>query len=99
MPGKPWTSADQAAFLTENLPHYLEAQASKVLSAAFWPRIFREWFEKFPEREALFPGVVSLTEEQVAQLQTALEDRHKVSQRQCIMISPVKSPVDAAHLV
>jgi len=98
MPGKPWTTDEQVVFLTKNIPHFLEAQAAKTLPA-FWPRIFREWFEKFPEKDVIFPEVASLTEAQAATLQSALADRRKVSWRQCIMILHMKSSVDAADLV
>jgi hypothetical protein len=78
MPGKPWTTQDQANFLQSYVVQFQEAQANRDLST-FWPRIFREWFERFPEKEAIFPECEALTEAQEGQLKEAINQRYKVS--------------------
>ena len=84
MPGKPWTTEEQATFLTGHFQPFLDAQANKEISTVFWPRIYREWFEKYPEKEVLFPGYTSLTEEQEKELQSALNERRKVARNSVI---------------
>lgn len=78
MPPAGWTSAKESSFLTSMLPEFLEAQKNKRFDR-FWPRFFGSWFEKFSERERLFPGVPEpLSEEQAAQLQQAITKREGV---------------------
>ena len=81
MTGKSWTTEEQYEFLSLYLADFLEAQKNKQESTVFWPQVFRDWFKKFPEREALFPGLESLTEEQESTLGEALKKRHVVSKK------------------
>jgi hypothetical protein len=82
MPGKPWTTDDQAQFLKDQLPQYYEMQSNGTLSS-FWPRLDREWFQAFPERAVAFPGCDELTAEQEEILKSKLDERRKAS---CIII-------------
>lgn len=49
--GRPgWAQADQEAWLWEQLPPFLAAQAGGVkILAEFWPRLFEQWFRQWPE--------------------------------------------------
>jgi hypothetical protein len=42
-----WASPEQNSFLLSYFPEYLEAQ-SKGRYDKFWPKLFQEWFAKFP---------------------------------------------------
>jgi hypothetical protein len=42
-----WTTPEQALWLQEQFPSYLEAQALRRYDK-FWPSFFQKWFEKFP---------------------------------------------------
>jgi hypothetical protein len=78
MPPAGWANAEESSFLTSMLPEFLDAQKTKRFDR-FWPRFFDSWFEKFSERERLFPGVPEpLSDEQMAQLQDAITKREKV---------------------
>jgi len=79
MTGKRWASDVQTEFLTKYVARYLEAQGNGTLSTAFWPMVFREWFQAFPEKETVFPGCDELTEEQEELLKSKLDARRKVS--------------------
>jgi hypothetical protein len=83
MPGKQWTTEEQRTFLTDRIPQFLEAQASGGLTM-YWPRIYREWFEKFPEKEVLFPGCDELSVEQEERLKKEFHIRRKVNNKSCI---------------
>jgi hypothetical protein len=78
MPGKTWATKEQTAFLVERVPQYEEARATKKLSL-YWPRLYREWFEKYPEKDSLFPGCDTLTEAQDIALRDAIVYRQQVS--------------------
>jgi len=45
-----WTTTEQRNFLDSYIPQYLEAQASRKYRK-FWPGLYQDWFEKFPEPE------------------------------------------------
>jgi hypothetical protein len=45
-----WTTEAQRTFLTEYVPRYIEAQASRKFHK-FWPILYQDWFAKFPEGE------------------------------------------------
>jgi hypothetical protein len=79
MPGKPWTSQEQFQFLTERIPQYLESQANNELAQAFWPRLYREWFSKFPEPQALSSESEPQTAEMEEAMRKAVDGRRKVS--------------------
>jgi hypothetical protein len=79
MPGKPWTTKEQADFLSGYIPQYVQGQSSHTLSSVFWPLVYREWFEKYSEKEQLFPGVTHLTAEQEDLLRNKLDERRGVS--------------------
>jgi hypothetical protein len=79
MPGRPWTTKEEADFLAEYIPQYVQAQSNHSLSSVFWPLVYREWFEKYSEKERLFPGVTHLTAEQEDLLRDKLDQRRMVS--------------------
>lgn len=79
MPGRSWTTEEQATFLTGYVEQYMDAQANKEISSAFWPRIFREWFAKYPEKNDVFPEYGPPTEGQNKEWQSALDARRRVS--------------------
>ena len=79
MPGKPWTTDEQARFLTSYLRQYHEMQSNGTLSSVFWPLVYREWFQAYPERSIVFPGCEELTVEQEGLIKSRLEERRKVS--------------------
>ena len=45
-----WTTTEQRNFLDSYIPQYLEVQASRKYRK-FWPGLYQDWFEKFPEPE------------------------------------------------
>jgi len=83
MTGRRWTTDDQLAFLESHFPKYQQAQADKTLSS-FWPFIYRTWFERYPERESMFPGSTTLTTVQEEELKSRLTARQHVSCSYCI---------------
>lgn len=78
MPGKPWTTDEQASFLQGYVPQYLAAQKDGTVSA-FWPRVYRDWFEQYPERPIVFPGSEELSETQEEKLKDEICKRRQVS--------------------
>jgi hypothetical protein len=46
--GRRWTTPEQEAWLNSKLPSYLEASVNRRYDK-FWPPIYQEWFEIFPE--------------------------------------------------
>ena len=79
MPGKPWTTPEQAKFLEGYLLQYWESKSDGSQSSVFWPRIFREWFAKYSEKDSMFPGCTELTTEQEGMLRPKIEGRKTVS--------------------
>ncbi|KAF8431010.1 hypothetical protein L210DRAFT_3508096 [Boletus edulis BED1] len=72
-----WTTPEQAAFLTSWLPEYEEHMTTKKYHL-FWPPLFKAWFEKWSERDSLFPDVDGLLNaEQSSELGAAIEACHK----------------------
>jgi len=87
MTGKTWTTDVQGDFLRKYVARYHESQANKTLSSVFWPLIFREWFQAFPEKEIEFPGCDELTGPQEIILASKLEVRRQVSNSdECIIM-------------
>ena len=86
MPGKSrksWATSEQSDFLQEFWPEYLRIHDSgQAKYDGFWARLFEDWFSRFPEVQAAFPGINdenSLTEEQCANLSSAITARKEVS--------------------
>jgi hypothetical protein len=78
MPGKPWTTEEQATFLAGYTQQYQQAQSDGTLPA-FWPRIYREWFQRYSEQGSMFPGSTTLTMEQEDLLRAKINKRQRVS--------------------
>ena len=43
-----WRTQEQDTFCDENLASFIRSFEEKTLKDVFWPRIMREWFEKWP---------------------------------------------------
>jgi hypothetical protein len=84
MPGKPWTTDEQAAFLTSYMPQYYKMKTNSTLSSIFWPLLFCEWFRVYPERSTWLPGSEELTVEQENLLGLKFKEQRKVKFIQCI---------------
>ena len=69
--------------MQEFWPEYLRIHDSgQAKYDGFWARLFEDWFSRFPEVQAAFPGINdenSLTEEQCANLSSAITARKEVS--------------------
>ncbi|KAH7905778.1 hypothetical protein BJ138DRAFT_1105702 [Hygrophoropsis aurantiaca] len=77
MPPPSWASPKQEKFLLSHKSEFLKAQL-QALTPPFFEKFNHAWFQKFPERDALFPGIVDeLTEEQKTSLGKAVERRKK----------------------
>src|ERR1700726_4018770 len=98
MTGKRWTIGHQAVFLDGYILQYLKAKADGSQSV-FWPLLYRAWFERYSEREALFLGLTTLTEEQEDALKSKIETRHKVSRVYCIDDTSLTAMSDAPNVV
>jgi hypothetical protein len=64
MPAARWTTDEQVEWLQERLPQYMTEHQKDKDYSHFWPMLIADWFKKFPEEAATFPG-----EEQSTQLQ------------------------------
>ncbi|KAF8418380.1 hypothetical protein L210DRAFT_3511088, partial [Boletus edulis BED1] len=72
-----WATPEQETFLLEFYNNFIQCQA-KHDYGNFWPAFFERWFQKFPERAALFPDIpvsTQLTEEQKKKLGNAINAR------------------------
>ncbi|KAH7906733.1 hypothetical protein BJ138DRAFT_1104900 [Hygrophoropsis aurantiaca] len=76
MPPQSWTTPEQEAFLLLHKNDFLKAQL-QARTPSFFQILDHEWFQKFPEKDVLFPGVPELTEEQKIRLGKAVETRKK----------------------
>lgn len=79
----PWTSPEQACFLTANKPAFLHAQKKGQLER-FFVGVYEEWFQKWPVRMTLFPTpegeiALPLTVAQNEDLQKAVATLKSVS--------------------
>ncbi|KAG1817375.1 hypothetical protein EV424DRAFT_1540467 [Suillus variegatus] len=54
MPQKKWATAEQEEFLMSHLPEFRVLAATKNYKD-FLKRIYIEWFQRWPERKAMFP--------------------------------------------
>lgn len=79
MAPQPWATVEQTGWLEARISVFRQHQDNCNV-AHFWPGVIREWFEAFPEREALFRGVYGpLDEQQTAELAGMTQKRAKVS--------------------
>ena len=46
--GVTWQTAEQKAFIEENLPSYSQHLAAKTLKTEFWPPFLDKWFKRWP---------------------------------------------------
>ena len=76
-----WTTEEQTNFLNAELPRFLAAQREHR-APRFMKNLAEIWFQKWSEREILFPGRSDepLTTEENGMLGTAIEKRKKVRQ-------------------
>jgi hypothetical protein len=80
---KRWTSPEQTTFLESNIADFLRAQSEGKLKR-FWSVLEKEWFDRWSERDRLYPGSSSegapaLSPIAVLDLQKALVARKNVS--------------------
>ena len=75
-----WTTQEQLDFLNVELQNFLSAQREGQ-AGRFITELTERWFQKWPERFALFPDTKDepLTAEQNEQLGAAIDKRKKVS--------------------
>ena len=82
MPPKRWTTPDQQSFLDSRREGFLKAQTEGRLLSNFYPLLFQEWFEQYPERELHFPSIngepLVLTESESLELQAHIKTRKTV---------------------
>ncbi|KIJ09686.1 hypothetical protein PAXINDRAFT_17235 [Paxillus involutus ATCC 200175] len=77
MPNPGWTSEEQCEFLSQQLGAYQKYSEKKVYGQ-FWPKLFEDWFQKWPERLTVFPDIPinqSLTAEQQQRVSTSIKNR------------------------
>jgi hypothetical protein len=80
MPKQTWANDEQQVLLNGRLSTYLDAQSVKGYGE-FWPRLFQDWFDRWPERRELFPNKdesEALTDEEEAALGAAQKVRRDV---------------------
>jgi len=58
----------------------------RKLSTEFWPQVFCDWFEAYPEKAVWFPDYNTLTEKQEDLLKSKLDERRRVSFVLCIIM-------------
>ncbi|KIJ10011.1 hypothetical protein PAXINDRAFT_16916 [Paxillus involutus ATCC 200175] len=56
MPNPGWTSEEQCEFLSQQLGVYQKYSEKKVYGQ-FLPKLFEDWFQKWPERLTVFPNI------------------------------------------
>ena len=67
-----WTTPDQLQFLQSRMDAYRDAKAEGNVTH-FHHKLYRDWFQAFPERAALFPSLDGdLTPEQTIALGEAI---------------------------
>ena len=49
-----WATPEQQEWLEKRITAFRQHQDSCIV-ACFWPEVFRDWFEVYPERDALYP--------------------------------------------
>ncbi|KAJ7898273.1 hypothetical protein B0H14DRAFT_3424632 [Mycena olivaceomarginata] len=75
-----WASTEQTLYLKSWIPEFMRRQAERKIHL-FWPSMFGEWFQKYPEHVELNlplpsdPAVDSLTAAQIEQLGVGIKDR------------------------
>jgi hypothetical protein len=71
---------EQSLYLKSWLPKFMRRQAERKIHL-FWPSIFGEWFQRYPEHLELNlplpsdPAVDSLSSDQIEQLGVAIKER------------------------
>jgi hypothetical protein len=75
---KSWTTTEEEAFLTAQLPDYMKCQPSRVYTK-FWADTFRAFFHRWPERARLHIEEKNLTSDQEAILRRDIKGRQTVS--------------------
>ena len=83
MVGRNWTSPDQSAFLNARMDVFLKAQTQHTLHE-FFPSVCNDFFERWPERDHLYPNASDgvprvLTSDELALLSAHIVKRKKVS--------------------
>ena len=79
MPPHGWTTPEQLEFLEARKDACRDAKAEGTISH-FHHKLYRDWFQIYPERAALFPGLEGdLTAEQTIALGEAVRRRKNVS--------------------
>ena len=82
MAPEPWATITQKAWLEAHIAAFRQHQDNCIVGR-FWAEVIREWFEAFPERDALYPGVYGpLDEQQTTELQNKTRKRVNVSNLQ-----------------
>lgn len=82
MPQKKWATAEQEEFLMSHLPEFRVLAATKNYKD-FLKRIYIEWFQRWPERKAMFPYFPAehiYTAEEERAIASGLDTRRVVSQ-------------------
>lgn len=75
----PWTTAEQREFLEPRLEAFCVARSTGS-ATRFRYELYHQWFQAYPEREVLFPGLEGeLTTEQTSALSKAIVQRKKVN--------------------
>lgn len=74
MAPKGWTTDDQASFLENWIPTYIEYQSRGDLNG-FWPILHEAWFKKWPTRNMEIDPRLHSPEEQAVIAQALLERR------------------------
>ncbi|KAJ3530929.1 hypothetical protein NMY22_g8373 [Coprinellus aureogranulatus] len=74
----PWATTEERAFLLSYLPEYEACQVKRKYKN-FWMRVNKEYFNKFPVRDRLFPGIEGkdLNEEQKEQCGAMIAKQQK----------------------
>jgi hypothetical protein len=81
MAPKKWTTPEQEKFLSDFLPEYCTYSEGKDYTQ-FWPKVNQAFFEKWPMREAIFPGKPqeeNLDEDERQELSEQLKKKKDVS--------------------
>ena len=74
-----WTSPEQLEFLQNRMGAHRDAKAEGTVTR-FHQKLYHEWFQTYPERAVLFPGVEGdLTPEQTVAFGEAIQLRKNVS--------------------
>lgn len=82
MPQKKWATPEQEEFLLGHFPEFRKHAVVKRYRD-FLKRVGIEWFQRWPERQALFPEFPAdhvYTAEEEQKLAAGIETRHQASQ-------------------